>query len=56
MEMSKQLTVTFSDNEIEQIEKICDKEFWKTPAFIRHAVLKRVKEIEDKDSSTTKST
>ena len=51
MNIGKQLGATFTEEELERIEKICEREFLKQPAFIRHAVLKRVREIEERENS-----
>ena len=50
MSQGKQLSATFSNDELEQIEKICIRQFLKTTAFIRQATLKHVKEIEEREN------
>ena len=50
MNKGKQLSATFSNDELEQIEKICEREFLKTSALIRQAVLKHISEIEEREN------
>ena len=46
--MTKQLQATFSDEEIERILKICDREYLKKAGLVYIAVMKYVEAIEKK--------